>query len=50
MAYLMPQPSNASMQKLIDRGLVIQKDRVYPGWGGDMTVREYEVPLDVHAA
>lgn len=40
------QPRPATVRKLIQRGLVIEREVQY----GSMTVKEYEVPLDVHAA
>lgn len=46
-----PQPSKRTVKKLIERGLVIEKQRrteTASGWA--LTVTEYEVPLAVHLA
>ena len=43
---MLPQPKPETVKKLIERGLVIPKERLHNG----VKVIEYEVPLDVHAA
>lgn len=47
---LMPQPGPRTVRKLIDRGLVVEHQRRVGSGPFAMTVREYEVPLDVHLA
>lgn len=46
MAGMVPQPSKRTVQKLLDRGLVIE----HIVQRGCFTYREYEVPLAVHIA
>lgn len=41
-----PQPSKRTVAKLLARGLVVE----HINKGSIFTVREYEVPLDVHIA
>lgn len=46
-----PQPTKRTVKKLVERGLVIEKQRrteTASGWA--LTVTEYEVPLAVHLA
>lgn len=44
------QPSERTVRKLIERGLVIPHERDVPAGPFTMSVTEYEVPIDVHMA
>jgi hypothetical protein len=50
MKNLSVQPSRMIVKKLLERGLLIEHETEYPGWGGPLKVREYVVPNDVHMA
>ncbi len=44
------QPSGGTVRKLIDRGLLVPRQRVSTGPLGTMSVTEYDVPIAVHIA